>query len=107
MINTDQETKLEVIAERVAGEVKAEKVDAERDREKQSMDVRTPRALAVMVVVGFFVTLFWMVYIDGKTDMMIGALILAFANVLSAHFGHTTSSGRKTEALIKQLEEKK
>lgn len=106
-MNVDPEVKLEVIAERAAGEIKAEKVDAEHDREKQSMDVWTPRSLAVMVVVGFFVTLFWMVYKERETDMMIGALILAFANVLATHFGHTTSSGRKTEALIKQLEDKK
>jgi len=107
MINKDPEVKLEVIAERAASEIKAEKVDAENDRVKQQMDVVTPRVLALIVVIGFFTTLFWMLWQDKDTAMLVGALIVAFTAVLAAHFGHTTSSGRKTEALIKQLEDKK
>lgn len=80
--------------------------EAEGDREKQFIDVWTPRFIAVTVILGFFATLFWMIWKNKDTAMLIGALIVAFTTVLSAHFGHTTSSGRKTEALIKQMESK-
>jgi len=77
-----------------------------RNREAATGDHITPRLLAAMVTVGYFVVMLVMIFlpdsIDGGTSILAGGLSAGFGMVLSYYFGSSAGSKLKTEALARK-----
>lgn len=77
-----------------------------REREKAVRD-RMPAILAIMVTVGYFATLAYMMQNDlpaqGREPLliMLGSLGTAWGGVIAYYFGTTSGSARKTELIAK------
>lgn len=109
ILEADQAFRLEVLK---AGtrelEVAAEDRASAREREAKTGDTLTPRTLAMLVTLGFFGVLAYLLA-AGKPQtggdallVMLGALGGAWASVISYYFGSSASSAAKTEMMARR-----
>jgi hypothetical protein len=81
--------------------------DSARKREMEVKDY-VPGALAIMLTVGFFGLLGWMMYKappEGSRDLlniMLGSLGTAWAGMIAYYFGSSAGSARKDELLARK-----
>jgi hypothetical protein len=81
--------------------------DSARNREIKTGDEWTPRIIATVVLVGFFVSLGYMIKYgiaqdaSGATFTLIGGLNFAFGSIIGYYFGSTKGSADKTALIAK------